>query len=282
MLIKNTLSTSLRRWSDNLQTASDSPQLDAQILLKFASGMSDVELIIEADKPLSETIILATEQLIARRKEGTPIAYIVGEREFYSLRFKVNKHVLIPRSETELLVELAQQYIDDNTVKTVLDLGTGSGAITISLAKYNPNIQFIATDCSHQALIIAQENAQKLEVNNITFILSDWYNALKQAQFDLIVSNPPYIDPEDAHLQQGDVRFEPNSALVAKNHGLAALENIILSAEQHLRSNGCIILEHGYNQKSAVQRLLKKHSFKNVETTKDLASHDRITSGTLN
>lgn len=267
----------LKRWTAQLSGRSDSPKLDAEVLFRHVSAYSEVELITRADEKPEWEVIKRVEQLISARIEGVPIAYLTGQREFYSLPLQVDSAVLIPRPDTERLVELALSYIKSLSLKRVLDLGTGSGAIALALAKHAPGIRVVATDRSTAALELAKRNASRLGLAGLQFLNSDWYGALSEQRFDLIVSNPPYIDPHDPHLQQGDLRFEPATALVASEHGLADLRQIIEGAPGYLNAGGALMVEHGYDQAVAVQALMRDAGFVHLQTRKDYGGNDRVT-----
>lgn len=228
--------------------------------------------------------LLSPEQLsvfltkIERLKQGEPLAYVIGEQDFWSLTLKVTPATLIPRPDTEILVEQALSLIDSSQNLTVLDLGTGSGAIALSIAKERPNATVIATDFSVDALKIARQNAVFNNINNVQFLHGSWYDALPvQQRFDVIVSNPPYIDEHDQHL--ADLTHEPISALTAKNNGLADLEVIIAQSPQWLKTKGWLLLEHGFDQAQAVQQLFMQTGFGDVKTVKDYGGNDRVTMG---
>ncbi len=211
---------------------------------------------------------------------GEPIAYILGEREFFGLRLQLNAHTLIPRPETELLVEKALQIITSNAY-SVLDLGTGSGAVALAIAHHRPHTHVVASDISDAALAVASANAQHLKVQNVNFLQSDWYAEFGEQCFDLIVSNPPYIAADDPHLQLGDLRFEPRSALASGTDGLTAISDIIRQSPRHLNSGGALWLEHGYNQAASVRELLRQTGFTDICSVRDLANIERISGGTL-
>ncbi len=217
---------------------------------------------------------------IEQLKQGEPLAYVIGEQDFWSLTLKVTPATLIPRPDTEVLVEQALSLIDLTQNVTVLDLGTGSGAIALSIAKERPNAQVIATDFSIEALKVAQQNAVFNSIDNVQFLQGSWFDALPaQHKFDVIVSNPPYIDEQDQHLI--DLMYEPMSALTAKNNGLADLEVIIVQAPQWLTANGWLLVEHGFDQALVVQKLIVQAGFSDVNTVKDYGGNDRVTMGRL-
>lgn len=268
----------LNQISKKLANISATPHLDAEILFAHALKTSRVYLYTNSDKELTEDQIHQINILAARRLQGEPIAYIIGKREFWSLDLTIDNNVLIPRPDTELLVELTLTKININTA-CIADLGTGSGAIALALAKERPNWKIIATDASERALKIAQKNAQKNAISNVEFYCGNWCAALPNIKFDAIVSNPPYIAANDEHLKQGDVRFEPKSALVSESNGLKDLAVIIKQAPAKLKPNGIILLEHGFDQAKAVQKLLKENGCLDITTHQDLAGFNRVTAG---
>ena len=264
--------------------------LEAQLLLQHALNVNRAWLISHQNDALDvkygePNIHAAYRALINRRVKGEPIAYILGVREFYGLKLKVTPDTLIPRPDTETLVDAALAKIPLQKNLNVCDLGTGSGAIALAIAKHRPQAFVLALDASQAALDIAIENAQSLKIPNVDFVLSDWFSALCQKNspqtFDVIVSNPPYIEANDAHLSQGDLRFEPLSALASGQDGLDDIRNIITNAPQHLNPDGLLMLEHGYNQAEQVAALLKQAGFSEIETVKDLSGNERVTLGCL-
>ncbi|MBR6000182.1 MAG: peptide chain release factor N(5)-glutamine methyltransferase [Oxalobacter sp.] len=256
------------------------PALELRILLEQATGISRMMQIAHPEKPLSSEQAQVLASLVQRRIQGEPIAYITGFKEFFGLPFKVTPDVLIPRPETELLVELALNVLPQGG--GLLDMGTGSGAIAVAIAHERPDAQVVATDVSDGALAVARENAAlNLEPNQaIRFLPGSWFDALEAGmRFDVIVSNPPYIEAGDVHLSQGDLRFEPQGALTDFADGLSALGILVDGAPKYLNENGWLLMEHGYNQSEAVVALLTKRGFSAVQTWPDLAGIGRVTGG---
>ncbi len=251
--------------------------LEARVLIAHALQCSRVQLVIRSQDALSNEEVSNISALFLRRMEGEPVAYITGEREFFGLNFRVTPDVLIPRPDTELLVELAEARLPRQG--SVLDMGTGSGAVAVSLAHLRRDARVTATDISETALVVAQHNASTHGVD-VQFLQSDWYDAL-QGQFDLIVSNPPYIAAGDPHLQQGDLRFEPPHALTDARNGLSALSAIIQGAPRFLKPGGWLLLEHGYDQADAVAALLRKAGWDGVQSWPDLAGILRVSGASL-
>jgi release factor glutamine methyltransferase len=264
----------------------ETAKLEAQLLLQYVLNVNRAWLIAHENDALQPNIHAAYRALINRRVNGEPIAYILGVREFYGLTLKVTPATLIPRADTETLVDTALAKIPLQKNLNICDLGTGTGAIALAIAKHRPHAFITAIDASQAALDIAIENAKNLEIPNIHFILSDWLSALSQQnnvqKFDLIVSNPPYIEANDNHLSQGDLRFEPLSALASGQDGLSDIRKIIDQAPQHLNPNGWLLLEHGYNQAEQVAALLKQAGFTEISHAQDLAGIHRVTLGCIN
>lgn len=261
----------------SLCLSNDEAALEVQLLLQHVLNVNRAWLIAHADDKLNASDMAKFEALIARRMAGEPIAYILGYREFYGLRLKVTPDTLIPRPDTETLVEAALEKIEPNLPLSICDLGTGTGAIALAIAKHRPLAHVTALDFSEGALAVAQENAQQLTIANVTFLKSNWLSHLSQQRFDMIVSNPPYIEAEDAHLTQGDLRFEPRSALASGKDGLKDIRAIVAQAPAYLAHNGWLMFEHGYNQAQAVADLLTLAGFSHVQTMHDLAGHPRVT-----
>ena len=265
-----------------LYQASETPRIDAEILLQHVLDKGIAWLISYGDTVASSEHTKAFYQLVEQRQNGQPIAYLIGYRDFWTLSLEVNKHVLIPRPDTETLVEAALDCLSQNSEPRLLDLGTGSGAIALSLAKELPQSRVIAVEYQKSALAVAKRNATKNKVNNVEFVLSNWYEKISaENKFDLIASNPPYIEPEDAHLSQGDLRFEPITALSSNENGLADLRIIIENAANYLKPEGHLIVEHGYKQAEDVEALFKKNGFSSIELHKDINDLPRCTIGKI-
>lgn len=252
--------------------------VDARILLRHVLGYSAVELVTRGDQPLPLALWERFEELVERRESGEPVAYLIGEREFFGRTFKVTPAVLIPRPETELLVELALARCVDLRQPRLLDLGTGSGVLAVTLALELPDASVCAVDRSRQALWVAMANAAQAGAS-VSFVESDWFAGLGSERFDLIVANPPYVAAADPHLAQGDVRFEPRSALAAGPEGLDDLERIVSTAPAYLEPSGWLLLEHGYDQAAAVRSRLLDAGFVDVATWQDLGGVERVTGG---
>ncbi|NLS11650.1 peptide chain release factor N(5)-glutamine methyltransferase [Vibrio sp. SM6] len=261
------------------QSGSPSAQVDAQVLLCFVLGKPRSYLLTWPEKILSAEEAEQFNQLMQRRLTGEPVAYLVGEREFWSLPLKVSPATLIPRPDTERLVELAL-VCAQHSQGPILDLGTGTGAIALALAHELPQRTVIGVDLMLEAQALATQNGERLGIKNAQFRQGSWFEPIDaDERFDVIVSNPPYIDPDDPHLSQGDVRFEPLSALVAQEHGLADLRYISEQARSYLKPNGWLLFEHGYDQGEAVRNLLTQLGYQQVRTEQDYAGNDRVTLG---
>ena len=262
---------------EQLVSCSDSAKLDAQILLAFVLDKELSYLLTWPEKALTKQDKQQYLALLDRRISGEPIAYIVGVKEFWSLPFMVSPATLIPRPDTEILVELVLEQFADFDTLHCLDLGTGTGAIALALASEQPNWQIDAIDFSLDAVKLAQQNAKKLQLSHVNIFQSDWFSALNERRFDVIVSNPPYIDKLDENLSQGDVRFEPESALVADEHGLGDIKHIAQQALKYLNSQGSLFFEHGFEQGEAVRNILTALGYHNAQTVRDFNGHERIT-----
>ncbi|WP_043307162.1 peptide chain release factor N(5)-glutamine methyltransferase [Pseudomonas sp. ML96] len=263
-------------------TLPDSPtaRLDAELLLAAALGKPRSYLRTWPEREPSAEQLAAFAALLERRRSGEPVAYILGHQGFWSLDLEVAPHTLIPRPDTELLVEVALQ-LAPATPQRVLDLGTGTGAIALALASERGGWKVTGVDRITEAVELAERNRQRLKLNNAEFRQSSWFDALAGERFGLILSNPPYIAADDRHLGEGDVRFEPMSALVAGADGLDDIRQIVVQAPQHLDAGGWLLLEHGYDQAEAVRALLSATGFAAVESRRDLGGHERISLGQL-
>jgi len=261
--------------------ATGSTRLDTEILLCSVLKCNRTNLYTYPEQELSSSDIESFNKLINLRSEGLPIAYLTEQKEFWSLSFYVNQDTLIPRPETELLVETSLKYIPTNSVKEILDLGTGSGAIAIAIASERPQANITATDINDGALKIAKLNADSHQIKNVDFKKADWFDIANINSYDLIVSNPPYISTGDPHLKQGDVRFEPIAALTSGEDGLDDLRTIIQESSKHLNTHGWLLLEHGYNQGDVVRQLLIENGFTSPSTIKDYNGLERISFGQL-
>lgn len=261
----------------------DSPtaQLDAELLLAFVLDKPRSYLYTWPEKTVSELHASAFMALLERRQRGEPVAYLLGRQGFWTLDLQVAEHTLIPRADTELLVEAALQLAATGRALQVLDLGTGSGALALAVASERPQWTVTGVDRIESAVALAQSNQQQVALSNVQFLHSHWFSALAGQRYDLILSNPPYIADNDPHLQQGDVRFEPLSALVSGPDGLDDIRAIIAQAPVYLNDNGWLLLEHGFDQASAVRELLAQANFVEVGSQRDLAGHERISVGRL-
>ena len=274
-----TLKTLLANAANTLSGHCDSPLLDAEVLLGFVLGKSRTYLRAWCDNTLTDPQYAAFDALIKQRLQGVPVAYLTGTREFWSRDFTVTPDVLIPRPDTELLIELSLALIpQDQTVK-LIDLGTGSGIIAVTLAAERPNAHVTAVDAGLAALAVARHNARQHQLTHIEFYQSDWFSNVPESLFDLVISNPPYIDPDDAHLQQGDVRFEPKTALIAGRQGLSDIEIIADQARRYLKPKGHLLIEHGYNQAPQVQAIFNAQAYDKVQSYQDLSGQPRVTYG---
>lgn len=255
--------------------------VDARVLLQHVAGLAHAQQVAFPERELEPQAWQSFQSLVARRSAGEPVAYLIGWREFYGRRFTITPDVLIPRPETELLVDLALAESDLATAPRILDLGTGSGILAITLALQLPRADVIATDLSPTALAVAHDNAGVLGAR-VRFIESDWYAALGSQRFDLIVANPPYVAPLDPHLERGDLRFEPPGALVGNGPtGDGDLQTIIRGAPVHLCPRGKLFVEHGWNQGAAVRMHMEYAGFDTVRTVQDLGGNERVTTGAL-
>ncbi len=276
-----------------LSLDTDTARIEVQMLLQQVLGVSRAWLLAHPEQILDEAQEASYHALLQRRLAGEPLAYILGEREFFGLMFRVTLATLIPRPDTELLVELALQRIPQKPPSPqpsptgrgsnyrVLDLGTGSGALALSIAHTRPDVEVTAVDASPEALGVARENARRLNIANVRLLHSDWFSALTGERFDLIVSNPPYIAEDDAHLAQGDLRFEPRAALASGADGLDDIRCIAAGAKQHLNPGGWLLFEHGYDQAARARELLGAAGYAGVFSARDLAGIERASGGTI-
>ena len=252
---------------------------EAKLLLAHVLGRDRAWLAAHADEAMSAEQAKRFDALARRRRDGEPIAYLVGRREFYGLDLEITPDVLIPRPETELLVDLALVRLPGDRPARVLDLGTGSGAVALAIAAARRTAQVVGADTSSAALALAQRNAVRLGIGNVSFLVSDWFAALADQRFDLIVANPPYVAAGDPHLDEGDLRHEPAQALTAGGDGLSAIRTIIASAPEHLARGGWLLLEHGHDQADRVGALLREAGFADVRAARDLAGILRVSCG---
>lgn len=257
----------------------DDARNEAELLAAHALGANRAWLIAHRDDAVVPALAGQLRCGVSRRAAGEPVAYIVGQRGFHGMDLALTPEVLIPRPETELVVELALGRIPQSEKMEIADLGTGSGAIALAIARARPQARVLATDASAAALAVAQGNALRLGLPNVAFAQGDWCAALGTRRFDLVVSNPPYIAAGDAHLQQGDLRFEPRMALVSGEEGLDAIRTIVRDASGHQNAGGWLLLEHGFEQGAAVRALLQQNGFVDVFTARDLENRERVSSG---
>lgn len=256
--------SALKSACSQLESATDSPRLDAELLLAYCLGQSRSYLYAYPETELTSLQLDFFNHLIDQRKKSIPIAYLIGEKEFWSLNFKISIHTLIPRPATESLVAFVLDNFTNPTLD-ICDLGTGSGAIAISLAKHRPKWSITAVDLQPGALAMARANANKHQCKNIEFYCSYWFDKLSDKKFDIIISNPPYIDPHDIHLNKGDVQHEPKQALISQQQGLEDLFYLISASQKHLNPNGTLILEHGYNQQAQIIDAMLKQGMEEVQ-----------------
>ncbi len=302
--IQDILTQDAARLTAALALDSRDARSEVQCLLQHVLSVPRAWLLAHPEYRLNDTEQTRYDELLFCRLRGEPIAYLLGEREFFGLNFKVTPATLIPRPETELLVELALQRIPEKLPSPttsaprfalppgeggretgrecdfrILDLGAGSGAIALSIAHSRPDVEVLACDNSAAALEVARENAQRLGIANVAFMQSDWFGALDVQRFNLIVSNPPYVAATDPHLAQGDLRFEPPSALVSGDDGLHDIRHIVAHARTHLEPGGWLLLEHGYDQAAQVRQLLHQAGLAEVFSARDLAGIERVSGG---
>jgi len=262
-----------------LRAVSGSPQLDAEILLQSISGIHRAMAFARPESLLTREQLEDLEFVLARREDGEPIAYITGQQEFWSMALEVSPAVLIPRPETELLVERALEIIPLNEPSRVLDLGTGSGAIALAIAQARPHSIVMGVDVSPAALTVAGRNRRKIGVANLNLKHSDWFAALAGERFDVIVSNPPYVGEQDPDLSPTVAAFEPRVALISGASGMQAIEKIAADAPSHLLPGGWLLCEHGWKQAPLVRAALVQHGFSHVRSRTDLAGNERVSEG---
>lgn len=267
-------------WGEDELKNGSSARLDSELLLAHAIAADRATLYRDGKNLLEPAAQAEFHRLIAARRDGIPLAQLRGYTEFWSLHLVIDEYVLIPRPETEHLVELALRSIQTDEALNVADIGTGSGAIAIALAKERPQANIFASDRSRAALRIAEINRQAHNCAKLYLFQADWLSAIPDEAFDLILSNPPYIEADDCHLIDGDIRFEPTSALAAGADGLDAIRKIVTDAQPRLRAGGRLALEHGYNQGARVRALFASHGYEHIETLRDLAGHERLSTGT--
>ena len=260
-----------------LEGLSDTARLDVAVLLAHALERDKTYLYTWPDRELTAAQQQVFESLLAQRQKGVPIAYLVGEKEFWSLPIKVSSDTLIPRPDTELLVQLGLELFASDSPRTIADLGTGTGAIALALAHERSRWQVLGADISPQIVALAEQNRVAFQLMNLRFVVSDWCSALPKQAFDLILGNPPYIAADDPHLLCGDVRFEPKTALVSEEDGLHDIKCIATQAKDHLKLQGFLLLEHGCQQAQAVREILSAVGYSNMKTFQDLAGLDRAT-----
>ncbi|PPD48451.1 MAG: protein-(glutamine-N5) methyltransferase, release factor-specific [Methylotenera sp.] len=277
--VRTTWAKAQHRLIKTLSLEGNEAKFEAQLLLQNVLNVNRAWLLAHESDALQDKIKADFESLLARRLLGEPIAYILGQREFFGLNLIVTPDTLIPRPDTETLVETALDKIPTDTPFTVLDLGTGTGAVALAIAEHRPEAQVTAIDASSGALDIAKRNANQLDLTQVDFRLSNWFSALAGERFNLIVSNPPYIEQHDIHLTQGDLRFEPMSALASGTDGLDDIRQIVDSCLLHLHPQGWLMLEHGYNQAHLVTDLMAQSGLIDITTIKDLGANDRVTIG---
>jgi len=279
--IRDILREDATRLDTTLDLGATTARIEAQCLLQHVLNVPRSYLLAHSEQILNPVQQAAYDTLLQRRLRGEPVAHILGAREFFGLTFKVTSDTLIPRPETELLVELALQRIPAHGPFRVLDLGTGSGAIAISIAQNRPDAEVVAVDASEAALVVARENARNLGAANVSIFYSDWFSGLSGERYNLIVSNPPYVASGDIHLTQGDVRFEPISALASGTDGLDDIRRIIVGAGKFLEHGAWLQMEHGYDQADKVRKILLNSGFAEVFSATDISGIERVSGGIL-
>lgn len=275
-----TIQQAIQYGRESLTSKVDSPQQEASLLLTHAIGKTKEFLIAHSDEQLSDASFQLYQDYLSRRAEGEPTAYIQQQKEFWSLPLTVSAGVLIPRPETELLIEIVLELLTGKDRANILDLGTGSGCIALALAKEKPHATITACDNSSTCIDIAKINAEHLAIDNVNFITSNWFKSVETDNFDIIVSNPPYISNDDKDIEHEVQKYEPESALFSTNQGLEDLFHIIEYAPNYLSSNGTLLVEHGYKQGNDVRIQFKKYNYNNIHTSHDMQQHERVTQGT--
>ncbi len=271
----------LQQASQALAASKENAALDAQVMLCFVLNCNSAHLAAWPEKQLTAEQANQFLALVAQRQQGIPVAHLTGQREFWSLNFRVNNSTLIPRPETETLVEFILDNFGDRPSVKLLDMGTGTGAIAIAIASEKNNWKIVACDNSAEAIALAIENGAQHSTNNVSLVQSDWFSNISEHDFDIIVSNPPYIASDDPHLQQGDVRFEPHSALTAGISGMDDIEHICAHAKDYLSAQGSLIIEHGYDQQQQVADCFARHGYTDLQQSNDLSGHTRMTAGKI-
>jgi len=280
LYVTQTISDALHTATLLLERTSASARLDAELLLEYVTGLSRTDFRTAPERALPAAAGWSFQQLIRRRLQGEPVAYIRGQQEFWSLLLEVSPAVLIPRPETELVVERTLALLRPDA-KEMADLGTGSGAIALAVASERPSLQVTAVDTSADALQVAGRNAARLQLHNVSFERGSWFAPLAGRRFDVVAANPPYIARGDTHLAADVSRFEPQIALIAGATGLEAIDQIVAQAGAYLQPGGWLILEHGWTQAGAVRERLVRSGFAHVRSHADLAGHERVTEGSL-
>ncbi|MCU0840884.1 MAG: peptide chain release factor N(5)-glutamine methyltransferase [Thiobacillaceae bacterium] len=280
-VLEDLLAAATRRIAGALGLAAHEARLEARVLAAHALGVNRAWLVAHGREALAGDRAEAVAALVDRRAAGEPVAYILGEREFFGLALRVTPDVLIPRPETELLVQLALDRLPDDRPVQVLDLGTGSGAVALAIAARRPLARVLAVDRCPAALAVAGDNAARLGLANVALLASDWYAEVGVKNFDMIVANPPYVAADDPHLTRGDLRCEPLSALRSEDAGLADIRRIVAGAPRHLSPGGWLLFEHGHDQGDACRAMLMQAGFSSPNTFSDLAGQPRVSGSIL-
>ncbi len=276
-----TIAQNLQQATEKLKPSSDSARLDAEILLAHVLKKDRIYFLTWPEELVSQPYQAAYLELLERRAGGEPIAYITEVQAFWSLQLKVTPDTLIPRPDTEILVQEALNLLHEDMNYTIVDLGSGSGAITLAIAVERPHCHILGVDQSKQAVQVATENANQLALHNVTFQQGDWLSDVADSSLDMVVSNPPYVAENDPHMSEGDVRFEPTSALLAGPEGLAAYEKILPEAKRCLKQKAWLLLEHGYDQQNKLLELMQQHGFKETRGVRDYGGQTRVVIGRI-